>query len=190
MGRKTYDKRTRAAAEADTRRRITEAAMELHGSVGVARASVTEIARRAGVSRMTVYNHFPDDAALLAACSAHYDTLHPGPDIQRWGSLSDPERRLEPALVELYRYFSANDAMLAGVLGDRHAVPALDAFHSGSTDLFFAAVVDVLAAGWDTRDRRAALCLVTGFWSWRALAAAGLPPAAAARLAARLVTAA
>ncbi len=164
--------------------------MELHESVGIARTTVAEVARRAGVSRMTVYNHFPDDAALLAACSAHYGALHPPPEIAAWSAIADPRERLEPALAELYGYYAENEAMLANGLGDRRAVPALDALHRESTDVFFAAVVDLLAEGWDGRERRATLALVTDFWSWRTLARTGLAPGEAARLARRLVAAA
>src|SRR5690606_11521663 len=67
-----YRKRQRALAEEATRLRITEAAVELHGSVGPARTTVTEIAERAGVSRMTVYKHFPSDRDLFVACSTHW----------------------------------------------------------------------------------------------------------------------
>ncbi|MCY7302061.1 MAG: TetR/AcrR family transcriptional regulator, partial [Thermoleophilia bacterium] len=41
-------------------------------TVGPAATQISEIARRAGVQRVTVYNHFPDEASLFAACSAHW----------------------------------------------------------------------------------------------------------------------
>ncbi|MGH7445237.1 MAG: TetR/AcrR family transcriptional regulator, partial [Longimicrobiales bacterium] len=83
-GRKVYTKRLRAAQEADTRLRITEAAMRLHEEVGPAHTTVTDVAARAGVSRMTVYNHFATDAELIEACSTHWSTLHPLPDPKEW----------------------------------------------------------------------------------------------------------
>ena len=74
----------------DTRRRITEAAVELHTSVGPARTTVSAVAERAGVQRHTVYRHFPTEEDLFAACSAHFDELHPAPDIAAWRAEADP----------------------------------------------------------------------------------------------------
>src|SRR3954454_13274217 len=57
-----YDLGRRADAKADTRRRITEAAVDLHATVGPARTTISAIAERAGVQRLTVYRHFPEEA--------------------------------------------------------------------------------------------------------------------------------
>ncbi|HWC30319.1 MAG TPA: helix-turn-helix domain-containing protein [Dehalococcoidia bacterium] len=54
--------------------------MELHGTVGPARTTVAEIARKAGVQRLTVYTHFPDLTSLFAACTTHWFGEHPPPD--------------------------------------------------------------------------------------------------------------
>src|SRR6476659_2729549 len=78
--KRKYELKQRAAEMAETRLRITEAAVELHGTVGPARTTVSAIAERAGVQRHTVYRHFPTDADLFAACSAHYVAAHPLPD--------------------------------------------------------------------------------------------------------------
>ena len=67
-----YRKHRRAELEQQTRERIVEAAVDLHGSVGPARTTVSGVAERAGVQRATVYRHFPDDESLFAACSAHW----------------------------------------------------------------------------------------------------------------------
>ena len=72
-----YEKKRRAELEAETRRRITEAAVELHGTVGPARTSISAIAERAGVRRSTLYRHFPDEAALIGACSSHWAAANP-----------------------------------------------------------------------------------------------------------------
>ena len=79
-----YEKKRRAELEAETRRRITEAAVELHGTVGPARTSISAIAERAGVRRSTVYRHFPDEAALIDACSSHWAAANPVPDMAAW----------------------------------------------------------------------------------------------------------
>src|SRR3954452_1670164 len=93
-----YRKRRRAEQEADTRRRITEAAVKLHGTVGPAKTTVSGIAREAGVQRATVYRHFPDEDAIYAACTSHYNALHPPPDLTAWASIDDPDVRLRTAL--------------------------------------------------------------------------------------------
>jgi AcrR family transcriptional regulator len=65
--RRPYRKRRRAGLEADTRMRITEAEMALHGSVGPAHTTISAVAERAGVQRATVYRHFPTREALVEA---------------------------------------------------------------------------------------------------------------------------
>ena len=60
-----YELKARAEKQADTRRRIVEATSELHEEVGPARTTVAEIARRAGVQRLTVYNNFPNETELF-----------------------------------------------------------------------------------------------------------------------------
>jgi AcrR family transcriptional regulator len=82
-----YELKERAVAQAETRRRIVDATVALHREVGPARTTVAEIARRAGVGRVTVYNHFPDDVALLGACSAQWVSEHPPPDPRAWAAI-------------------------------------------------------------------------------------------------------
>src|ERR1041384_4638138 len=93
-----YEKKRRAEHEAETRRHITETAVELHGTVGPARTSISAIAERAGVRRSTVYRHFPDEAALFDACSSHWEAANPPPDMERWAAIEDAEERLRTAL--------------------------------------------------------------------------------------------
>ena len=88
--KRDYEMKVRAEKLEETRRRITEAAVELHGTVGPARTTVTEVARLAGVRRATVYNHFPGDVELLDACSAHWIQENPPPDPEAWGAVEDP----------------------------------------------------------------------------------------------------
>src|SRR5688572_3445381 len=104
--RRRYRKRRRAEQEAETRRRITEAAVKLHGTVGPAKTTVSGIAREAGVQRATVYRHFPDEEAIYEACTSHYRSLHPPPDLERWAGLPDPEERLRVALREVYAFYA------------------------------------------------------------------------------------
>jgi AcrR family transcriptional regulator len=123
--KRKYELRKRAEQLAETRRRITEATVELHRTVGPAGTQINEIARRAGVQRMTVYNHFPDESSLLTACSAHWRALHPTPDLTGWRAIEGPSARLRRGLGELYAWYRETDPMTAHVLRDAEAVPAL-----------------------------------------------------------------
>jgi AcrR family transcriptional regulator len=123
--KRPYRKRRRAEHEAETRRRITEAAVRLHGTIGPARTTVSGIAREAGVQRATVYRHFADEDAIYAACTSHYRELHPTPDLERWAGLADPEERLRVALRELYAYYAETQQMLMSTGRDVDRVPAI-----------------------------------------------------------------
>src|SRR5215213_11124019 len=107
--RRPYRKRARAEQEQRTRERIAAATAALHGSVGPAQTTVSAIAERAGVQRATVYRHFPDDTALITACSAHWMMLNPAPDIAAWAAIGDVDERLRTALAELYAWYERTE---------------------------------------------------------------------------------
>jgi AcrR family transcriptional regulator len=123
--KRAYRKRRRARLEEETRLRITEAAVALHGSVGPARTTISAVADRAGVQRATVYRHFPDEAALFDACSSHWFAGHPLPDPAAWTAIEDPDERLRVALGELYEWYDRGDYMLEKTTRDLALVPAL-----------------------------------------------------------------
>ena len=120
-----YRKQARAAQEEETRRRITEAAVELHGSIGPARTTISAVAERAGVQRATLYRHFPDEDALFSACSSHWAALHPPPDPAKWASVADHEERLRAALRDLYAWYGSDEQMFINTTRDSALVPAL-----------------------------------------------------------------
>ena len=120
-----YRQLRRAELEAQTRLRITEAAMKLHGTVGPLRTTVTAVAEEAGVQRGTVYRHFPDEDALFGACSMHWMSLNPTPSPDAWVGIDDPSQRLRRALVELYHWYERNQRMLDNVFRDAPLVSAL-----------------------------------------------------------------
>jgi AcrR family transcriptional regulator len=113
----------RAESQQQTRRRITESAVELHGTLGPSRTSISAVAARAGVRRSTLYRHFPDEAALFDACTAHWAEANPPPDLAAWLMLDDPDARLVIALGELYAFYSRTEAMLENLFRDEIAVP-------------------------------------------------------------------
>src|SRR3954451_7460677 len=103
--KRTYRMKARAEAQEATRRRITESAVELHGSLGPARTSMSAVAERAGVRRSTLYRHFPDEETLFDACSSHWAAANPPPDVAGWAGIEDPDARLRAALEALYAYY-------------------------------------------------------------------------------------
>jgi AcrR family transcriptional regulator len=200
MGDKTptkrkYELKQRAAEMAETRRRITEAAVELHGTVGPARTTISAIAERAGVQRHTVYRHFPSETELFGACSAHYFTANPLPDPQPWREINDPQQRLTHALDQLYGYYERTEPMFTNVLRDLDLVDALQPTIVPLQD-YLAEAAAILAVGWPTRGRRrrvltTALRHALDFHTWRSLAGDGhITRAEAVHLATALVQAA
>ncbi len=175
----------------DTRRRIVEAIVELHEQVGPAATTVTAIAERAGVQRLTVYRHFPDDRAMLGACSSHWNGDHPLPDPASWTGITDPRIRLETALRGLYTYFRDGAPMLASILRDEAEVPELAEVMAPMWD-YFREVAGGLSAGWGVtgdsqRLVRAAVGHALGFHTWRSLTGQGLSNAEAVELMVGLV---
>ena len=177
-GKRKYELRKRAEQLEETRRRITEATVELHRTVGPAATQVSEIARRAGVQRVTVYNHFPDEAALFTACSAHWRALHPVPDPAAWLTTTDAGERLRLGLYELYSWYRETESMTANILRDAELVPAMRPFVEDGLGGYLAAVRRILAEPIPVRGRRrrhldAALAAAVDFHTWRALAVLG-----------------
>ena len=120
-----YDLKRRAERQDETRRRITEAAIELHGTVGGTQATISAIAEKAGVQRRTVYNHFPTERDLLNACMVHYWAANPLPDPGLWEEIADPEERLRGALAEVYAFYRRHERLLANLAADAHVNPAV-----------------------------------------------------------------
>ena len=187
-----YRKTERARKAAETRRRITEAAVELHRTLGPANTKVTEVAKLAGVSRMTVYNHFPTDFDLFMACSTHWATGNPFPDPETWAAIDDPPERLVSALKELYEWYGLKEDMLGKVFRDTPVVPPLADVMDELWSTYVEELVRTLAHGWpvrgaETEALQATLRLVVDFNTWRVLTGSGSDHGRAAELAARMV---
>jgi AcrR family transcriptional regulator len=144
--------RARLESVDQTRLRITEAAMRLHEEVGPAATTVSAIADLAGVTRLTVYRHFPDDDELIAACSAHWRALHPRPDLTAWEAVEDPVERVRLALGETYRWAREAAPMLSMIYRDLDQLPA---FVAGALAEDERTRVRVLARGFRFRGRAA-----------------------------------
>ena len=193
--KRVYRKKRRAELEAQTRLRITESAVALHGTLGPARTSMSAVAEHAGVRRSTLYRHFPDEAALFAACSGHWTAQHPPPDIARWAAIGDPDERLATALSELYAYYSATEPMMENVHRDEATMPTVKRMLAQFRD-YLSAARDTLLAGrrsrGQTRQRvSAAIGHALAFPTWHSLTREQeLDDAEAAELMHRLVQAA
>jgi AcrR family transcriptional regulator len=190
-----YRMQRRAEAQAQTRRRITESAVELHATVGPSRASMSAIAAHAGVRRSTVYRHFSDEAAVFDACTTHWTAANPPPDLAAWAAIEDPDERLPTALADLYAYYGRTGAMLANLVRDEAIMPLVQerfaAFHG-----FLAAARDTLMAGRRLRGAarqrtQAAIGHAVAFSTWKSLVREqGLDEGDAVALASALVAAA
>ena len=168
-----YDMKRRAKRQEETRRRIVEATVELHETVGMARTTISAIAQKAGVERLTVYRHFPDERDLFLACSGHWNAANPPPDPASWTQVADPEERLRSALSEVYAYHRRTEPMMANFFRDAPVKPILLEIGAPYLQLF-ERMRYVLATGWGVEDERLALLLAAlghalDFHTWRSL---------------------
>jgi AcrR family transcriptional regulator len=179
--RRPYQLRARADAMDRTRARITQAAIELHGSIGPAATTMSSVAERAGVTRATLYRHFPNEEILFRACSAEWRSANPSPDPARWATIPDPYQRLATALPALYGWYRSSEAMRANLLRDLAVLPA--AIRNG-IEAYPRTVAEVLDTGWPRRSRlrRAAIGHGVAFQTWQSLAHQGLTDSEAAQL--------
>ncbi|WP_239516045.1 MULTISPECIES: TetR/AcrR family transcriptional regulator [unclassified Streptomyces] len=164
-----YEMRKRAEDVGRTRQRIVEAAVHLHGTSGPAWTTIAAIAERSGVTRLTVYRHFPDETALFEACSGHWLSRQRLPRPEEWGAIENPVERLSAGLADLYRFYRAGERMLTLVIRDAHAVPEpIREARAKMTRQY----IEVLSDAWpEAADpvRRAVIGHAAAFSSWRSL---------------------
>lgn len=164
-----YTLKRRAARQEETRLRIVEAAVELHGTIGPGMTSISQIAERAGVQRHTFYAHFPDERSLHLACSALFLERHPMPDPSTWRAIPDPRARLHTGLAAIHAWYAQHETLMGCVLRDaeHHAITReIGAMRFGPG---MAAWLDALGDGL-SMPQRAMLRLATTFHTWRTLA--------------------
>jgi len=193
--KRPYRKKRRAELEEGTRQRITESAVELHGTLGPSRTSLSAVAEHAGVRRSTLYRHFPDKAALFAACTAHWMASNPIPDLGRWAVIDDPDERLRVALQELYSHYRRTERMMDNILRDEETIPIVKQMFGGFRAYIKTAHETLMggrrARGGARQRVRAATGHALAFATWRSLVREqGLDDSQAADLMCRLVGAA
>lgn len=164
-----YRLNRRAKSQAETRQKIVEAAIELHKAHGPAATSMRDVAEKAKVGIVTVYRHFPDETALLGACSGTYFQRHPFPDPEDWRSTPDAYERLRRGLRDTYAYHRDTEPMIASVINEVRDQPVMEPYHA-----HWRHAVEVLLEPWPEAERldeslRAALALALSFDTWQLL---------------------
>jgi AcrR family transcriptional regulator len=168
--KRRYTLKRRADNQAETRRRIVEATVDLHTEIGPVHTSISAIAERAGVQRHTVYAHFPTERELALACSGLALERDPLPDEPSWRTIANPEQRLRRGLTEIYAWYARNAELASRVLRDAE----VDSLTRDVVRLRIGSRIDalqaVLAQGFRSgRARDAALGLALSFHTWRSL---------------------
>jgi len=193
--KREYRMTRRAEAEQRTRLRITQSTVELHGTLGPARTSVSAVARHAGVRRSTIYRHFPDEHSLFSACTSYWTAANPFPDVNRWKAIDDSAVRLTSAFRELYAHYRRTERMMSNILRDEATMPIVKRMLGGYRD-YLCAARDTLMSGSGVREParrqvRAAIGHALTFGTWHSLAREqGFTDSQAAGLMCRLVAAA
>lgn len=193
--KRSYRMRERARSQDETRQRIVEATMQLHEEIGPRATTISAIAERAGVQRLTVYRHFPDETAVFQACTAHWLSLNPPPDPAAWNDIDDGLERARAAVAAFHDYYRSTARMWSVAHRDEAGVAALKepmarfrAFVDGVAD-------ELLRALAPDKARRRALAATLrhalAFGTWESLQsdASGLGRAAQVELLVRWIAA-
>ncbi len=148
MKKRKYTKTLRAEQQDETRERIVEATVKLHEELGPAKTSIKAIAEAAGVQRLTVYRHFPDDVSLFQACTSHYLGIHPPPNMAEWAEIENAGERSYTALLAFYRYYGQTQKMWTVAYRDVNDVEALRE-PMGQFEAYIDMVNDDLVSAWN-----------------------------------------
>jgi AcrR family transcriptional regulator len=124
MTPRRYQLGKRAAAVAETRARIVEAARAVFSEDGFHRAAVDEVARRADVSRATVYYQFGSKLGLVAAV---LDDIERSGGLERViasAGLPDAVEATRRSFEEGSRFWAADHVLVRKLIGLAAADPA------------------------------------------------------------------
>jgi AcrR family transcriptional regulator len=173
MKKRKYQQKRRAEQAQQTRQQIVEAAMHLHEQLGPAQTSIKAIAEQAGVQRLTVYRHFPDETSLFAACTSHWLAGHPPPSLTEWSDIHEAGARTQKALQAFYGYYRDNERMWRLSYRDVEDVAALQA-PMAKFEAYLARVRDDLLTHWQVSPKDKKVLAVTlrhclRFSTWQSL---------------------
>ena len=164
---------TRRAELVDqTRLEITAATARLHTSIGPANTTIAAIADEAGVTRLTVYRHFPDLEALFVACRAHWRSENPPPDSSTWSATPGLETRVRRALTAHYGWYRDHAEELFPIYRDMTTAPLglQETMRAENRRLGALLVEGHAAEGESGRPMRAAARHLLAYPTWRSLA--------------------
>jgi AcrR family transcriptional regulator len=150
MKKRQYKQKARAEQAQETRQLIVEATVMLHEELGPAQTSIKAIAEQAGVQRLTVYRHFPDETSLFKACSSHWLGLHPPPAVSDCEDAGDPVTQTSKTLLSFYHYYRQTERMWSSIYRDIDEVEALREPMS-KFESYIDAVRDELLSAWKVK---------------------------------------
>jgi AcrR family transcriptional regulator len=176
--KRSYRLGKRAEQQAQTRRRIVDAAVDLHSTLGPAQTTVAQIAERAGVQRHTYYAHFPTEWDLLLACSGQALERDPLPDLENLQSLPPGPERTLAGLSQFYAWFGRNAQLASCVLRDAEQHALTRQIVEMRMTPAFAAAASLLGESLCKR-QLALLQVALDFACWRALSSTLSPGEAA-----------
>jgi len=173
MGARKYTKSKRADQQGKTRKRIVKAAVALHEKLGPANTSIKAVAEKAGVQRLTVYRHFPNEESLFLACSSDYFKENPPPDIAQWVGITDAAKRCHAAISAFNLYYRSTADMLDSVYRDINKVESLKR-PMAEFEGYLNMISDDLLTALKLRGTRKKQCLITlrhclKFTTWKSL---------------------
>jgi AcrR family transcriptional regulator len=186
MIKRNYKKTRRAEQQDQTRERIVKATVALHEEIGPANTSIKAVAEKAGVQRLTVYRHFPDEVSLFQACTSHWLGLNPPPGISDWNEIAEADKRSYAGLLAFYRYYRRTETMWVGAYRDVDEIAALQ-IPMGNLEVYIGQVRDDLLACWKVTGKRKRQLSTTlrhclRFTTWRSLKSEDLSDAQIADL--------
>lgn len=183
MSPRRYDMTSRIEVVSQTRQRIVEATVKLHGQKGIFGTSWKDIAREAEVAVGTVYKHFPSHEELVPACGEflmqRIEPPSPEDAAQIIGDATEVRERMRRVVTTLFAFYDRGGNHLETDLRERQ-LPAVREWEQYLRDM----IVHFLrmAVGVDTKldDRLRLAAAVLDFRSYSAMRAHGLGPQTAA----------
>ncbi|WP_162181384.1 TetR/AcrR family transcriptional regulator [Thalassospira australica] len=124
---RAYNKTRRARKEQETHQRILDAAISLSCSVGPAATTISAVATKASVQRLTVYRHFPGETDIPVQAVTHWFDHNPLPHRNDWRKDVAAENWPIAILSMLYSYYGDTRMFWPAVLADRDKLPELNA---------------------------------------------------------------
>ncbi len=132
MAPRKYRMDNRQEAVEETRRRIVDATVALHGEQGIVGTSWEDIAKKADVALATVYRHFPSLNELVPACGQQVAGIMKPPTLETarelFGTASSRVDRIKLLVRELFEFYDRGRIFLDVAFKEAPQVPPLAEF--------------------------------------------------------------